>query len=189
MWVLVVAVGVKRVAAYDTTPGAQQPSPPHWPASSRLTPVAGRSTLLMFVHPKCPCSRASLSELNAIMNGDRDHASAIVVFLRPPGAPADWEQVDTWTAAGHVPNATRFVDLDGAEADRFSARTSGQVVLYDADGRLVFAGGITGSRGHAGENVGRQTVLRLLAGASADRAGHAVFGCALWDPKPVDGSP
>ena len=33
------------------------------------------------------------------------------------------------------------------------AWTSGETMLYDASGRLVFAGGITGSRGHGGDNA------------------------------------
>jgi hypothetical protein len=133
----------------------------------------------MFVHPKCPCSRASLSELNIIMNADRDESSAVVVFLRPGGVEANWERTDTWTSAGIIPRATRVVDVDGVEAKRFGALSSGQVVLYDASGHLRFSGGITGSRGHAGDNVGRRTVLALLANAPTDQHEHAVYGCAM----------
>ncbi len=136
----------------------------------------------MFVHPRCPCSRASLDELDAIMNTEGEAAAATVVFLRPEGAASGWEQTDTWESAGRIPHATRVVDRGGREAARFGARTSGHVVLYDPDGRLEFSGGITGARGHAGDNVGRQMLLRLLAHASTDGSGHAVFGCPMEDP-------
>ncbi len=61
-------------------------------------------------------------------------------------------------------------DDDGAEAKRFGAETSGQTLLYDERGTLAFSGGITGSRGHAGDNAGRASLLALInrrAGRSA----------------------
>jgi hypothetical protein len=180
-WACLVGVGVKHLSSYATTPGEQEAAPPTWPVETSLAPTSGRSTLVMFVHPKCPCSRASLSELNLIMNADDDHASAFVVFLRPSGVAADWERTDTWESAGIIPRATRIVDRDGAEARRFGALTSGHVVLYDPDGHLQYAGGITESRGHAGNNVGRETVLELLANGAAAHHGHSVFGCPLGE--------
>jgi hypothetical protein len=43
----------------------------------------------------------------------------------------------------------------------------------------MFTGGITGARGHEGDNVGLSRVLALLGGRSADRNESKVFGCAL----------
>ena len=63
-------------------------------------------------------------------------------------------------------------DDDGAEARRFGAETSGQTLLYDARGALAFSGGITGARGHAGDNAGRASLRRADSIASqADRRG------------------
>ncbi len=53
-------------------------------------------------------------------------------------------------------------DADGREARHFGAATSGQTLLYDERGTLVFSGGITGARAHAGDNVGRQSLVALL---------------------------
>jgi hypothetical protein len=55
------------------------------------------------------------------------------------------------------------------------------VIARSSDNASIqrYTGGITGSRGHEGDNVGRQTVERIVAGSTdLDRA-HAVFGCAL----------
>jgi hypothetical protein len=179
VWALLLLLGIKWVSDFERVPGALEAAPPTWPHESALSPQVGSSTLLMFVHPKCPCSRASLSELDAIMNSDPERTKAFVVFLRPKGAAADWERTDTWETAGTIPHTTRVVDRDGVEAGRFGAVTSGQVVLYDPLGHLEFSGGITESRGHVGKNVGRQTVLDLLTRAPTDRHEHAVFGCPL----------
>jgi hypothetical protein len=178
-WLSLFALHVGRLWTYSTTPGAQEVAPATWPEGSRIPRVEGRSTLVMFVHPQCPCSRASLSELDVIMNAAAERAAAVVVFLRPEGAVADWEHTGTWDAAGRIPGVTRFVDGDGAEAKLFGAKTSGQVVLYDARGHSQFSGGITGSRGHEGDNVGRRTVEQLVAHVPTLLHGHAVFGCPM----------
>ena len=44
--------------------------------------------------------------------------------------------------------------MTAARRQRFGAETSGQTLLYDRDGRLLFSGGTTGSRGHDGDNAG-----------------------------------
>jgi len=66
------------------------------------------------------------------------------------------------------------------EARRFGVETSGQTLLYDAGGRLIFSGGITGSRGHAGDNAGEAALVALLTSGQADRRATSVFGCPLF---------
>lgn len=181
-WISAVIWGGWSLVRYATAPGAQKAAPMRWPAASGLVAAPGGDTLVMFVHPKCPCSRASVSELNVIMNAHRTGVSAIVVFLRPGGVEEDWTRTDLWNDVGSIPGTTRVVDDGGREADRFGALTSGQVVLYDPGGNLMFSGGITDSRGHAGDNVGRQTVLRMLDSETAETDRHAVYGCPLQEP-------
>ena len=71
-------------------------------------------------------------------------------------------------------------DDEGLEAERFGASTSGQTVVYDSEGELLFTGGITGARGHAGDNLGRESVLELLNRGKAERSWTSVFGCRLF---------
>ena len=71
-------------------------------------------------------------------------------------------------------------DADGREAKRFGVETSGQTLLYDANGRLIFSGGITGSRGHVGENAGELALISLINGGQAERNATSVFGCPLF---------
>ncbi len=72
-------------------------------------------------------------------------------------------------------------DIQGREALRFGAATSGQTLLYDASGRLLFSGGITPARGHAGDNDGSDALLELLSGGSGRHHQTPVFGCSLRD--------
>ena len=70
-------------------------------------------------------------------------------------------------------------DIDGALAKRFSIQTSGHALLYDSDGKLLFSGGITGGRGHAGDNEGRQTLTSFLEDGTSPSATRPVYGCPL----------
>jgi hypothetical protein len=120
-----------------------------------------------------------MTELREIV--DRAHGSldVTVLFARPEGVEEGWEKTDLWREALTLPGALVLVDERGLEAKRFGAETSGHVVVYDGSGKLVFSGGITGSRGHAGENVGEGCVVSVARG---ERAGHdstPVYGCPL----------
>jgi len=105
--------------------------------------------------------------------------TAYVLFLKPAGFSDDWEKTDLWQSAASIPGVKVVVDQDGVEADRFQAVTSGQTVLYDTEGRLLFSGGITGSRGHSGDNAGRSAIVSLLNTGEATAAETFVFGCPL----------
>jgi len=173
-WCVGVAVGLALVFRYSATPGAATVAPAAWPGDSAIAPARTGYTVVAFVHPECACSIASLRELGAAIGSEP--ARIAVVFEPVPGL--DVTRSGAWSATDRVPGAIRVIDRGAAEAHRFGAQTSGFVVVYDASGRLRFSGGITGSRGHAGDNVGRRMVSAALHGAR-DEAHHDVFGCAL----------
>ena len=99
--------------------------------------------------------RASLTELSLLMNHCQGLVEAQVVFLQPLALPLDWSQTDLWEDAARIPGVTPRQDFDGAEHRLFHACISGEVFLYQPGGELAFHGGITASRGHAGDNQGR----------------------------------
>lgn len=179
-WVLMVGIGLGFLWRYENTPGPTAAAPPRWPADSRVHPATDRATLVMLAHPHCPCSRASVGELARLMAQTRGRVTAYVLFLKPAGSSDDWEKTDLWQSAAGIPGVSVVVDDDGVEARRFHAETSGQTVLYDAAGRLLFSGGITGSRGHSGDNTGRSTLVSLLNTGEAERKAAFVFGCPLF---------
>jgi hypothetical protein len=148
--------------------------------------MAGHSpTLLMFAHPRCPCTRATLSELARVMarTGGRMHAS--VEFIVPPGEDPQWAQTDLWRSAAAIPETQVRLDTGGTEARRFGSATSGQVLVYDAAGRLCFAGGITAGRGHAGDNSGEDAVVAIANGGTGPLSHMPVYGCPLASPSAV----
>jgi hypothetical protein len=106
---------------------------------------------------------------------------AYVLFLKPTGFSDDWEKTDLWQSAASIPGVYAVADDGGVEASRFHAATSGQTILYDKDGHLIFSGGITASRGHSGDNAGRSAIVSLVNAGSAESSETYVFGCPLFD--------
>jgi hypothetical protein len=109
--------------------------------------------------------------------------TAYVLFLKPQDSSDNWEKTDLWQSAANIPGVTVVSDQEGTEARRFHAVTSGQTVLYGAEGHLLFSGGITGSRGHSGDNTGRSAIVSLLNAGDAERTETYVFGCPLYGPR------
>src|SRR5215467_4910724 len=67
LWISLVGFGMSVLWRYSNTPGQAATPPGDWPAGVPVQPAKGRSTLVMFAHPHCPCSRASIGELAIIM--------------------------------------------------------------------------------------------------------------------------
>jgi hypothetical protein len=174
-------VGLARLWSYDTAPGEAAAAPDAWPETTSIARTPGTSTLVMLLHPQCPCSRASVAELGRLLTRVGDRVETHVVVLAPANQTEHWVRSDLWRAAAVLPGVHMRMDTNGHEARRFGSVTSGQMLLYDADGRLRFSGGITASRGHEGDSAGRSALEALIADVPAARTTTPVFGCGLID--------
>lgn len=165
---------------YESANGAVGTAPKQWVSGTSIPLDPVRDTLVMFAHPRCPCTRASLDELNRLLAQSNGRIAAHVLFFKPPGSPADWTQTLLWRNAAAIPGVSVQEDVDDVVARKFGAETSGYVLLYDPQGRLLFRGGITGSRGHAGDNLGETSVISLALQKPADVSQTPVYGCSLF---------
>jgi hypothetical protein len=181
LWLAAVSVGVGWLWSYNHVAGAPARPPSQRPDTSAISRVADRHTLVMLAHPKCPCTRASIEELSKLMTTTRGRLNAVVIFVTLNKAPSEWQQTDLRASAARIPGVTTIIDDGGREASSFGALTSGQVVLYDARGQLIFHGGITSSRGHIGDNAGRNAIEGLILGQGAGTGNSEVFGCPLFE--------
>lgn len=178
-WIAAVAFGLGVLLRYESTPGRIGVVAGKWPAASSLPHPGPNPTLVMLAHPHCPCTRASIGELAQIMADTQGKLNAHVLFTKPPGAGADWDDTELRRSAAAIPGATVVTDADGSEARRFGAETSGHTFLFDPSGALLFSGGITASRGHAGRNAGESAIIAAVNGKRSDRMRTPVFGCSL----------
>lgn len=180
VWGVAVATGLAMLWRYQNAPSIAASPPAHWPSESHIVAALDRPTLLMTLHPHCPCSRASLEELDRLMATVDGRVAAHVLFVKPPQLTDAWLHTDLWRRAAAIKGVTVRRDTEGVEAERFHAVASGQTLLYGTDGRLLFSGGITRSRGHAGDNAGRSAIVALLTAPIAPTSSTPVFGCSLF---------
>jgi hypothetical protein len=181
LWlVLVLGMGIV-LQLHATQPGAVGKSPATMPSALQQELAANRPVLLVFAHPYCPCVRATLGELEAILRECSGLVSARVIFVVPRGETIDWEHNELLQHAKSIAGVTISIDADASEALNCGARTSGMTLLFDHQGKRLFYGGITISRGHAGENLGRQAIISFLTTGSASINHIPTYGCPLFD--------
>ena len=183
IWLLAVSSGVAALWSYSYRSSVQDTSVSVWPADTKLVHDTTRPALVVFVHPQCPCTRATLSQLQAVRQLSHVPFRLLVTVCQPQsGQP--WRRTRLQQQAAQLHPDVLADDPGGREAQRFGADCSGTCLLFSANGRLLFRGGITESRGHAGACVGSQQLLASL-NDSADgrqRAGvseNPVYGCSL----------
>jgi len=164
---------------YEGAAGRAAGTPEHWPEAASVALDPHRPTLIMFAHPRCPCTRASVEQLNRLLARCSQPVAVHVLFLKPREVPETWTNTPLWRNAAAIPKVAVQKDDNGNEARRFGAVTSGYVVLYDMRGQLLFKGGITAGRGHAGDNAGADAITALLRGQSAELSRAPVYGCSL----------
>jgi len=187
LWLSLISCGLWVTWSYQNTRGEQASAPKYWPLTSRIQRTGTQPTLVLAIHPHCPCSRATIGELALLMAHVQGLVNTNVLFVKPREFSQDWEKTDLWKSAASIPGVKVMTDDEGVEAAGFGSRTSGQAMLYDASGKLIFSGGITSSRGHSGENDGRSAIVSLLRSGLAATNETAVFGCPLFSSgKPAE---
>src|SRR5689334_1415170 len=84
LWAMAVASGMTMLWAYAEAPGAAATPPALWPRDSRIRSSTERATLILLAHPHCPCTRASVEELDRLMAQAGDRLAVDVLFVTPP---------------------------------------------------------------------------------------------------------
>jgi hypothetical protein len=180
VWFALLTAGWLVLLRHQLTPGRDAGETERWPARTALTLDPSRPTLVLFVHRNCPCTRATLQELEQILKHAAERVHVEIVLAAPAEASEDRVGAGIEAMARTLPGVQVRLDAQGEEARRFGVRTSGHALLYDAEGRLRFSGGLTDSRGHAGESAGRRAVLACLQDKGTERKIAPVYGCPLF---------
>lgn len=179
VWLSLVATGMIALSDYSTRPCEPGQVATQWPATTALKLSATKPTVVMLLHPKCVCSKASISELaRAFPDGTR-RVEFKALFYQPAGRDEDWVRTNHWKRLTTLDQEAPVVDREGLEAKRFGVQTSGHVLVYTPAGQLVFSGGISNGRGHEGDNPGRQALVAAVNGSETSQRDFAVFGCPI----------
>lgn len=179
-WAAANVLGFGALMRFENAPGERANAATHWPSETRLTHSSKKLTLLVSLHPFCSCSLATIDELEKVVAAYPERMEITLLFALPKGLPGGWKESVLWRRTADIPGAGRIPDVGGVESRRFGMVTSGHVLLYDTSGRLLFSGGITASRGHAGDSEGKRRLLMALARPEdAVAVEEPTFGCAL----------
>ena len=179
LWIAAAVGGTAFIFFYESRPAAAAEVPQAWPDAAGLARNEHGFSLVIAVHPKCSCTRASVAELNKLMLAWDGQVHAIALVTKPFEVADLWSETDVTARLREIPNVTVVRDLGGAKSAAFGAQSSGQTLLYDAAGQLVFAGGITAFRGHEGPSLGGEALQQIVAGKAAPTRHTKVFGCSL----------
>jgi len=187
-WTLCVAGGFVALWVHAAKQGSLGGPISHWPAESTLPLHADLPTLVVFIHPECPCSRATLDHLRPL--AEKGDTSIVLVTMTPPigesTLPRGVGCHQQIASLAEKPNVVRIDDVGGDEAKRFDATTSGSCFLFTPDSRSVFQGGVTSGRGHRGANAGLRMMTDRIGGKSESAATYPVFGCSLQSEEAED---
>jgi hypothetical protein len=182
VWAAGISAGLLALWRYAHRPGVKDESPARWPVASQILRAEDRPTLLFFAHPQCPCTRASIRELERLTARLHRKVETHVIFIKPSELSNERSWTDLSKSAEAICEARVVFDHEGIECEQFRARTSGLTLLYSDTGELLFQGGITPSRGHEGDNDGIAAVEAILLNGRTRVRQTSVFGCPLQTP-------
>ena len=189
VWLLAILGGFAYLSRYHNQPGPAAESPALWPPGSRVEEASERFHLLIWLHPRCPCSFSSIGQAERLLSTFADKTTCTVLVALPATRDRRFTETSLVRRAKSMPNTRWLFDDLGREANRFGVQTSGHVLLYGPDGRLRFSGGITPRRGHEGVCAGTLAIEKLLAGGAPEAIGSSpVFGCRLARPSDESGT-
>jgi hypothetical protein len=177
IWTIATLCGLCTMARFESTAGPISSPPSHWPSGSALVRAQDAVTLLVFIHPRCSCTDATLTQLEELLAWGNGRVQATIVIPTPTNPPKDWLKSANVRHASAIGGVPVVPDDGGVESYRFGALTSGVVAAYASNGTLLFAGGITPARAQTGPNTGMFALERAIEEGSVSRHRPLVFGC------------
>lgn len=177
-WAAALAVCFGALQRYAGAPGGA-----HSPSAAATEFIAqhrqpGRGLVVMAIHPRCPCTDASLIELGNMLRRSEGACDAVLLEYAPQDTPADWPVGAKYreVAGLRVPIVR---DPGGTLAVALGAETSGHLVFADAQGVIRFHGGLTVSRGHQGRSAAQDAILAVLKNKESALTTAPVYGCGF----------
>lgn len=135
--------------------------------------------IVIFAHPFCPCTQATLDKLDESLTRFPAKTSIRVIFVIEGLERSSVEESSSIAFARRLPKVEVQFDDTGEAVLHWGARVSGEVFAFNRSGHCVFHGGLTSGRGHKGDSLGQKELERRAAGGCDEQYAGPVFGCAL----------
>lgn len=179
VWGIAIVIGYSCLLWYNMNPGQIRIAPNRWPDSCSKRPDQELPTLLVFIHPKCPCTQATLIELEKLLAETNGKVRCNILLCCPSRLIPEWISSSLVERCCSIEGVIVDIDMNGALATTFNATSSGLCLLYSTAGELQFHGGLTSERGHIGESIGRDAIRKILRNDVSYVECSPVFGCEL----------
>lgn len=183
VWLIALSSGMAVMTHSSLTAGAVGATPERWPVASAVSRQSAKATIVVSVHPGCPCTSATMAELSEWTQSRQNPPEVVVLAVLPDGVATHWDLRRLAEQTGAIAGARLIVDPSGVESLRHGAMTSGHLAFYDAAGVLRFRGGVTASRGHRGPSAGLSALSALTDHQPSEAPSAPVFGCPLHDQE------
>ncbi len=188
VWSVGVVAGMGYLERYDQRAGPETVVLPQEELGGELSPVRTDTDvhwqLKLFLHPHCPCSRASVAAWERLLEQLSGEAiEAEVVWVRPPEAAVGWEAGSLQERVQQMKGVRQWTDVGGVVASHYGVKTSGCLVIINKEGRVVYRGGLTVGRGRTNTFAVAESVARAIR-QCGDFPASPVYGCPLLTPPP-----
>ncbi|MDA8792481.1 hypothetical protein N9N67_04500 [Bacteriovoracaceae bacterium] len=178
IWSIGIISGLVITYEYSLGSGEKSQLKSSWPNESSLKFNPGKYNLVMFLHPECTCSKASLFHFKEILSEIKhDNLDSKIIFTMPKEKEKEWINSALVKEVKEAGSIQLIFDQSSEEFKRFDAKTSGQAFLFSPSKDLLFNGGITDSRGHIGYNQGEDFIINTLNKRGLASKDVDVFGC------------
>jgi hypothetical protein len=187
---LVAALGAFIYLNYYSTRAGAVGNLPQPERVKEFSSDAKSPVIMAFIHPKCKCSDATVDELSdLLMNiAPEKKPKVVTLFYYPSEKKADWvTETRLYKKVLEKKDWQIALDQGGVQAYTWGALTSGYIVYMDNQGEIKLHGGITESRGHRGESLGKIDLKKAILNSEvrnqetnvASFAEEPTFGCAM----------
>lgn len=134
-------------------------------------------SVLVFIHPECPCTPASLRTLSRLV--DECTADFDLQILVASYGDTNSLQSTNARLAEAIPKATVQPDPNGTIAQSLDAHVSGTICVVAPNNNLLYLGGLTNSRGC--ETIGPhfQIIKQVIQNRWSAAVTTSVYGCDL----------
>ncbi len=182
-WLGTICAGFVWLGLSDAQPGSRGAPPVQLAAVPELQADSGLVSLTCFIHPQCPCTRATLRDLERVATHVRETAQLRVVVAYPSDHP-EWMSTATVAFASTISGVRIVPDPGGLLTAACGVKTSGHTLIYGPEGDLRYSGGLVPLRNHEGNAETRDCVLQVIESQPKRPVQTPAFGCPMYLAAP-----
>src|SRR4051794_9783921 len=103
-WLIAIGGGFAVLHRYQSTPGSVEASPVCWPLEIPLALEPDRLTVVLAIHPRCSCTRATARALEQLQTTHPGRARLNVLVFKPINTDEKWTSTSTTKSLSRVPD-------------------------------------------------------------------------------------